>query len=67
MEVIVLTTLFSVLFAALFLLLFTRTRQNSDSCADQDALIPFRDDDANFVPAKPPQRAEETNQITNKE
>ncbi len=60
MEVIVLTTLFSVLFAALFLLLFLRTRQNSDSCADQDALIPFRDDDAIFVPAKSSKKAKET-------
>jgi len=44
MQVILLTTLFSVLFAILFLLLFLRVRQNRESCADQDALIPFRDD-----------------------
>lgn len=41
MEVIVLTTLFSVLFAALFLLLFLRVRQKSDSCPEQDALMPL--------------------------
>lgn len=44
MEVIFLTTLFSVLFAAFFLLLFLRMRQNGDSCADRDALIPFQED-----------------------
>ncbi|MEM9017062.1 MAG: hypothetical protein AAGC68_08605 [Verrucomicrobiota bacterium] len=41
MEVIFLTTLFSVLFAALFLLLFFRARQTNESCAEQDALLPF--------------------------
>lgn len=45
MEVILLTTLFSVLFAILFLLLFLKVRQDPDACADQDALLPFRDDD----------------------
>jgi len=45
MEVIFLTTLFSVLFAVLFLLLFLRVRQNGDSCADQDALLPFLDEE----------------------
>lgn len=45
MEIIFLTTLFSVFFAALFLLLFFSVRKNRDSCADQDALIPFRDDE----------------------
>jgi len=44
MEVLFLTTLFSVVFAILFLLFFLRMRQ-SDSCADQDALLPFRDDE----------------------
>ena len=45
MEVIVLTTLFSIIFAVLFLLLFLRLRQTQDSCAEQDALLPFRDDE----------------------
>ena len=45
MEVIFLTTLFSVLFAILFLLFFLRVRQDPDSCADRDALLPFLDDD----------------------
>lgn len=44
MEVLFLTTLFSVLFAILFLLFFLRARQKSESCAQQDALLPFRDD-----------------------
>ena len=44
MEVLFLTTLFSVVFAILFLLLFFSSRQNRHSCSDQDALIPFRDD-----------------------
>lgn len=50
MEVIVLTTFFSVLFAILFLLLFFRVRQNGDSCADQDALLPFLDDEPETAP-----------------
>lgn len=45
MEVIVLTTFFSVLFAILFLLFFLRVRQNGDACADQDALLPLLDED----------------------
>jgi len=44
MEVLFLTTLFSVLFAIFFLVLFLRTRQDGRSCSDQDALLPFRDD-----------------------
>jgi len=44
MEVLFLTTLFSVLFAIFFLALFLRTRQGGRSCADQDALLPFRDE-----------------------
>ncbi|MEM9282635.1 MAG: hypothetical protein AAGA96_12475 [Verrucomicrobiota bacterium] len=55
MEVIVLTTLFSVLFAVLFLLLFLRSRQHAESCADQDALLPFKDD-----PAGAPSRVNDT-------
>ena len=43
MEVIILTTLFSVVFAIFFLLLFLRMRQDGDSCSDQDALIPFQE------------------------
>lgn len=42
MEVLTVTTLFSVLFAILFLVLFLRARQKSESCAEQDSLIPFR-------------------------
>lgn len=55
MDVLFLTTLFSVVFAILFLLFFLRMRQNEDSCADQDALLPFRDDelDAPPPPAEP--------------
>lgn len=53
MEVIVLTTLFSVLFAIFFLLLFVRMRQNRDSCADQDSLIPFRGDELTRPPLSP--------------
>ena len=53
MEVIVLTTLFSVLFAVFFLLLFVRMRQNRDSCADQDSLIPFRGDELTRPPLSP--------------
>ncbi|MDF1863009.1 MAG: hypothetical protein P1U87_22520, partial [Verrucomicrobiales bacterium] len=49
----VLTTFFSIFFAILFLLLFLRVRQNGDSCADQDALIPFRDDELAPPPADP--------------
>lgn len=44
MEVLFLTTLFSVLFAIFFLALFLRARQDGRSCSDQDALLPFRDD-----------------------
>lgn len=50
MEVIFLTTLFSILFAVLFLLLFLRVRQNGDSCADQDALLPLIDHEPTGVP-----------------
>ena len=49
MEVLFLTTLFSVVFAIFFLLLFFSSRQNRHSCPDQDALIPFRD----VLPAVP--------------
>lgn len=45
MEVLTLTTLFSVLFAVLFFALFLRMRQKGDSCADQDSLIPFQGPD----------------------
>lgn len=44
MEVLFLTTLFSVVFAIFFLALFLRSRQDSRSCSDQDALLPFRDE-----------------------
>jgi hypothetical protein len=44
MEVLFLTTLFSVLFAILFLVLFLRSRQDGRACSDQDALLPFRDE-----------------------
>jgi len=44
MEVLFLTTRFSIVFAIFFLLLFFSSRQNRSSCSDQDALIPFRDD-----------------------
>lgn len=44
MEVLFLTTLFSVLFAIFFLALFLRSRQGTRSCSDQDALLPFRDE-----------------------
>jgi hypothetical protein len=53
MEVIFLTTLFSVVFAILFLLFFLRMRQNEDSCADQDALLPFRDGELDDTTVKP--------------
>ncbi len=43
MEVIFLTTLFSVVFAVFFLLLFLRMRQAGESCADRDALLPFQE------------------------
>lgn len=45
MEVLFLTTLFSVVFAIFFLVLFFNSRRNRQSCSDQDALIPFRHDD----------------------
>lgn len=44
MEIIALTTLFSVAFAAFFLLMFVRVRQKSESSAEQDSLIPFQND-----------------------
>jgi hypothetical protein len=44
MEVLFLTTLFSVVFAIFFLALFLRSRQGGRSCSDQDALLPFRDE-----------------------
>lgn len=53
MEVLTLTTLFSVLFAVLFFALFMRTRQKSDSCAEQDSLIPFRHFDASPTAPEP--------------
>lgn len=55
MEVLFLTTLFSVLFAIFFLALFLRSRQGGGSCSDQDALLPFRDEPAaqTVAPAKP--------------
>jgi hypothetical protein len=55
MEVLFLTTLFSVLFAIFFLALFLRSRQGSRSCSDQDALLPFLDEPAAepISPTKP--------------
>lgn len=55
MEVLFLTTLFSVLFAIFFLALFLRSRQDSRSCSDQDALLPFRDEPLaeSFTQTKP--------------
>ncbi|MDF1825283.1 MAG: hypothetical protein P1U68_11615 [Verrucomicrobiales bacterium] len=53
MEVIFLTTLFSVVFAILFLLFFLRMRQNEDSCADQDALLPFKGDELEVTTVDP--------------
>ncbi len=53
MEVLYLTTLFSVVFATLFLALFFRSRQGGRSCADQDALLPFRDEAPRTPPAPP--------------
>lgn len=53
MDVLFLTTLLSVVFAILFLLFFLRMRQNEDSCADQDALLPFRDDELDTPPPPP--------------
>ena len=44
MEVLTLTTLFSVLFAVLFFALFLWVRRSGESTADQDSLIPFRGD-----------------------
>ena len=44
MEVLFLTTLFSVLFAIFFLALFLRSRRGVGSSSDQDALLPFRDE-----------------------
>lgn len=52
MEVLFLTTLFSVAFAVLFLTLFLRTRGNRSSCADQDALLPLVGND--FSTPEPP-------------
>lgn len=57
MDVLFLTTLFSVVFAILFLLFFLRMRQNEDSCADQDALLPFRDDELDTPPPPPAEPA----------
>lgn len=52
MEILVLTTFFSVLFAALFLILFLRTRQsNASSSIEQDSLIPLWDGDLSDRPA----------------
>jgi hypothetical protein len=57
MEVLFLTTLFSVLFAILFLALFLRSRQDGRSCSDQDALLPFRDEPVDpTLPHKKTQR-----------
>ena len=56
MEVLFLTTLFSVLFAIFFLVLFLRSRQGGRSCSDQDALLPFRDDPV--APPRPGKPAE---------
>ncbi len=50
MEVLFLTTLFSVVFATFFLALFFRSRQGGRSCADQDALLPFRDEATQPLP-----------------
>ncbi|MDF1657717.1 MAG: hypothetical protein P1U58_08895 [Verrucomicrobiales bacterium] len=61
MEVIFLTTLFSVVFAILFLLFFLRMRQNEDSCADQDALLPFRDGELDGAIAEPTPLSTEKN------
>ena len=57
MEVLVLTTLFSVLFAILFLLLFLRSRRNADGCAERDALLPFEGDET-FSDAVRPSKSE---------
>jgi len=53
MEVIFLTTLFSIVFAIFFLLLFLRVRQKGDSCADQDSLIPFRNENDSIEQTDP--------------
>ena len=46
MDILILTTLFSVLFAALFLILFLRMRQvQSESSLEQDSLLPLWDED----------------------
>jgi hypothetical protein len=60
MEVLFLTTLFSVLFAIFFLALFLRSRQGGLSCSDQDALLPFRDE-----PAVAPHYPEQANRPSN--
>lgn len=57
MEVLTLTTLFSVLFAVLFFALFLRTRQKAESCADQDSLIPFRGAESPLPPVVTPVEA----------
>ena len=44
MEVIALTTLFSVLFAVFFLLLFLRTREKRSGSIEQDSSLPFAGD-----------------------
>jgi hypothetical protein len=53
MEVIFLTTLFSILFAILFLTFFLSSRRNADSSADEDSLLPFRGDPGGPVRDKP--------------
>lgn len=67
MEVILLTTLFSILFAILFLLLFIRVRQDEGSCADQDALLPFTDDEIGAPASKTAAPATLSNDSDNKE
>jgi hypothetical protein len=63
MEVLFLTTLFSVVFAIFFLLLFFSSRQNRHSCPDQDALIPFRDDLPAVPAAAKPERYDHSSSI----
>ncbi len=62
MEILALTTLFSVLFAILFLLLFLRSRKNGGGCADQDALLPFAGDD-NLSDAVRPGKSDFSNAV----
>gem|GEM_PF-5522398 len=57
MGILVLTTLFSVLFATLFLLLFLRSRGSGSSCPDEDSLLPFiGDDEWNQQPGDPSEK-----------